>query len=229
MLSAALGLVDARLIALVGAGGKTTVMLALAREWAAGGAAVVVTTTTRLAAEEGEAARAANITLSHAGRQGDKLLGHPPEAVDALKAKFDRVLVEADGSRRKPLKAPAAHEPVIPSLTDAVVVVAGLSGLGLPLNEANVFRAERWAELSGTAMGALVTAESLARVALHPEGLARGCGNALRTVLFLNQGRMVEARAIAALLAAAPSSPFARVVGGALLPTPRLEVLHRVQ
>ncbi len=36
------------------------------------------------------------------------------------------LLIEADGSRQKSLKAPAAHEPPIPEFTDTVIVVAGL-------------------------------------------------------------------------------------------------------
>jgi probable selenium-dependent hydroxylase accessory protein YqeC len=226
MLIEALGLEHARLVALCGAGGKTSLMFALAREMAARGERVLVTTTTKIAAAEAEGARPPGISISHGGRSADgrKLAGHPPEYIDELKraGQFDRVLVEADGSRQKPLKAPAAHEPVIPSTSDAVIVVAGMSGLGLPLSEETVFRADLWAALSGTPLGAPVDAESFARVALHESGLARGCPGRSRTVLFLNQVETPETRAAAAtierLLAGAGSSPFGKIVGGRLLP-----------
>lgn len=222
MLIEALGLEHARLVALCGAGGKTSLMLALAREWAAAGERVLVTTTTKLAAGEAEDLPE-GVSISHRGRSGGKLLGHPPAHIDEMKraGRFDRLLVEADGSRRRPLKAPAAHEPVIPSTSDAVIVVAGMSGLGLPLSDDTVFRADLWAALSGTPLGAPVDAESFARVALHAAGLAKGCPGRSRTVLFLNQVETAETRAAAAtierLLAGAGSSPFGKIVGGRLL------------
>jgi len=230
MLIEALGLERARLIALCGAGGKTALMLALARELAAAGERVLVTTTTRMAAAEVEGPWPAGVSVSHAGLSPDgrKVQGHPPQHVDELRraGRFDRLLVEADGSRRRPLKAPAAHEPVIPSLSEAVVVVAGMSGLGLPLGDEIVFRAELWAALSGTALGARIDAESFARVALHGAGLAKGSPRAARTVLFLNQADTAPARsaaaAIAQLVARARDGPFAGVVSGRLRPCPAL-------
>lgn len=228
MLIEALGLERARLVALCGAGGKTTLMLALAREMASKGERVLVTTTTRLASTEGEGPWPAGVFISHRGKSagGSKLIGHPPGFIDELKAagQFDRLLVEADGAARRPLKAPAAHEPVIPSTTDAVVVVAGMSGLGLPLSEETVFRAEIWAALSGTPLGAPVDAESFARVGLHEAGFAKGCRDCSRATLFLNQVHSAEARAAAAtigrLIVAASFSPFGRIVSGRLQPSP---------
>lgn len=230
MLIEAFGLERARLVALCGAGGKTTLMFALAREMAAAGERVLVTTTTRIGSAEGERPWPPGISISHGGRSADgrKLTGHPPELIDEIKraGHYERLLVEADGSRRTPLKAPAAHEPVIPATTDAVIVVAGLSGLGLPLSEETVFRAEIWAALSGTRLGSPVSPESLARVALHEAGLAKGCPGASRTTLFLNQVHTREARAAAAtigrLIAAASFSPFGRIVCGCLRPSPDL-------
>jgi probable selenium-dependent hydroxylase accessory protein YqeC len=231
MLIEALGLERARLISLCGAGGKTTLMFALARELAATGERVLVTTTTRIGSAEGERSWPPGISISHGGKSADgrKLIGHPPEFIDELKesGQFDRLLVEADGSRRTPLKAPAAHEPVIPSTTDAVIMVAGLSGLGRPLSEETVFRSEIWAALSGTRLGSPVSPESLVRVALHEAGLGKGCPGRSRTTLFLNQVHTREARAAAAtiarLLAAASASPFGKIVSGCLRPAPVIE------
>jgi probable selenium-dependent hydroxylase accessory protein YqeC len=232
-----LGLERARLVSLCGAGGKTTLMLALAREMAARGERVLVTTTTRIAAAEGEGPWPPGVFISHRGKSADgrKLTGHAPGEVDKLKdeGRFDRLLVEADGSRRTPLKAPAAHEPVIPSTSDAVIVVAGLSALGLPLRTETVFRPEIWAALSGTEPGAPVSAESFARVALHEAGLAKGCPVGSRITLFLNQVHTAETRAAAAtiarLIAASSSNPYAKIVSGRLLPSPEIEPISPTQ
>jgi xanthine dehydrogenase accessory factor len=53
----------------------------------------------------------------------------------AVCAEADVVLVEADGSRRMPLKYPAAYEPVLPANTDEIVLCVGLSALGRPARE----------------------------------------------------------------------------------------------
>jgi len=252
MLIRALGLEQARLISLCGAGGKTTLMFSLAREFVAAGERVLVTTTTKIARDEAEgrlsfAATSAEQVLKNAcqllpesGREragaviaysevsadSYKLIGFAPQLVDELAqaGRFDRILVEADGSARKPLKAPAAHEPVIPSATQALIIVAGLSGLGLPLSEDNLYRANIWSRLSGLALGAAVSAESLARCVIHPDGLARGCPANARKILFLNQAdtpeRRAEAKRVAGFLATAPANPVALVVIGCLLPQP---------
>ena len=252
MLIQALGLEGARLISLCGSGGKTTLMFSLAREFIAAGERVLITTTTKMAHEEMQgwhsvsattaaqvleqarsllpeagAGRAGGvIAYSRLGREGHRIAGFAPEIVDSLarSGRFDRILVEADGSARKPLKAPAAHEPVIPSSTDALLIVAGLNGLGLPLSAENLFRPEIWSRLSGLAAGEPVTPESLAQCVAHPEGLARGCPEAARRMLFLNQAdsleRRTDAMRVAECLAGAPECRLARIVIGWLLPAP---------
>ena len=59
-------------------------------------------------------------------------LSAPAEPLNELAQRFDYVLAEADGSKRLPLKAHAAWEPVIPAITANVVWVVGASGLGKP-------------------------------------------------------------------------------------------------
>ena len=70
--------------------------------------------------------------------QGDKAHGVPPELPGQLLARpdVDFVLIEADGSRMRPIKAPAEHEPVIPPGATLVVPVMGIDALDLPLAEA---------------------------------------------------------------------------------------------
>lgn len=77
-----------------------------------------------------------------------KRQGLPPQIVDALAARagdlgISLIAIEGDGSRRRPVKAPASHEPVIPDCTTHLVPVAGLDGLGLPLDEPYVHRPEQ--------------------------------------------------------------------------------------
>lgn len=75
-------------------------------------------------------------------------LSAPAEPLDQLAQRFDYVLAEADGSKRLPLKAHAAWEPVIPAATANVVWVVGASGLGKPVAEV-VHRPELFCERCG--------------------------------------------------------------------------------
>lgn len=76
----------------------------------------------------------------------------------------DVVLVEADGSRRRPLKAPAPHEPVLPAGLTHAVAVCGIDALGAVLDEDDgaVFRVPEVAAVTGLALGSVLTAEALA-------------------------------------------------------------------
>ena len=78
------------------------------------------------------------------------------------------LLIEADGSRQKALKTPNDHEPVIPEFTDAVVVVAGLSGLGKSLNDEYVHRSQLFSTLSGLPFNELITSNALVRASFIP-------------------------------------------------------------
>jgi molybdenum cofactor cytidylyltransferase len=111
------------------------------------------------------------------------------------------LLVEADGSRRLPLKAPAPHEPVIPEWVNTVVVVAGLSGLGKPLDPAWVHRPEIFSHLSGLELIAPVTSEGLVNVLTHPQGGLKSIPHGARRMVLLNQAGTAELQAVAQRLA----------------------------
>ncbi len=190
-------------IAFTGAGGKTTSMFALARLLPP---PVLITTTTHLAGSQAALADrhfelsadnelpplSAEILLFTGPASTDGRLGAPPAGFIARLAKAaDRtgatLLIEADGAGMRPLKAPADHEPVVPDLCDMVVVTAGLSGLGQPLDAQTVHRHRVFAALSGLSPGGEVTGSSLAAVLAHPRGGLKGIpGGAVRVAL-LNQ------------------------------------------
>lgn len=90
-------------------------------------------------------------------------LSSPAEPLDQLAQRFDYVLAEADGSKRLPLKAHAAWEPVIPSGTANIVWIVGASGLGKPINEA-VHRPELFCGRCGCELTDIATPERVAQV-----------------------------------------------------------------
>ena len=184
--------------AIVGGGGKTTLMLRLVRELGALGARVIVTTTTHIFPPEGMPTLT-NATLQDAqtaleqehviclgNPSKDGKLSAPDLPIDQMQQIADYVLVEADGAKRLPLKAPAAHEPVIPPETRLVVAVAGLDGLGKSIQE-TTFRPELYAALCGKTTEDLVSAQDLATVLMHQEGQQKGVFEGMRFAVLLNK------------------------------------------
>jgi len=114
------------------------------------------------------------------------------------------LFIEADGSRSRPLKAPAAHEPPIPSPSGLVVSVVGLTALGQPLDDEHVHRPARFSALTGCPPGSPVTAEHVAAMLVHDEGGRKALPPGARHVVLLNQAdtpeRAAAGRATAALL-----------------------------
>lgn len=221
-------IVKGDLTAFTGAGGKTTAIFRLADELITAGYKVVVTTTTHMyppgsgqplvisanaadlfrrvreGLERSPLIVAASATVQTP--EGVKLAGLPPESVAALRddGRADVVLVEADGSRGRPFKAPAAHEPVIPALATLVVPVVGLSVIGRPLSPDAVHRPEQVAALTGLQPGEAITAEAVAAVLRHPQGGLKGVPTGARVIALLNQadddGRLQAGREVAGLL-----------------------------
>ncbi len=136
---------DRGCVAVVGSGGKTSAVFRLAKELASQEKRVIITTTTHMFREPGELAASiqeARLLIKRqpilmAGRPvgEEKITGIPAEELEQLRELADFLLVEADGSKRLPLKLPADHEPVIPNGTDLILVLAGLQGIGKPLSE----------------------------------------------------------------------------------------------
>ena len=117
-------------ISIVGAGGKTSLIFAWARELAASGKKVVITTTTHMYRPEHMEEDNIRIVAQDDPERPGKVMAPPSDVLNSLRETADVVLIEADGSRRMPLKWPAPWEPVIPDYTDFTVCVAGLSALG---------------------------------------------------------------------------------------------------
>lgn len=144
-LSEALGIRDG-ILAVTGAGGKTTSVFLIADEQAAAGKKVLVTTTTHMEIpgddtvlsgepEEIKKCLIPGRVLTAGLRDGEKMKGLSENVFREIPKYADLTIVEADGAKRLPLKARNDTEPVIPEGTDHILVVAGLSALGRPIGE----------------------------------------------------------------------------------------------
>jgi probable selenium-dependent hydroxylase accessory protein YqeC len=197
------------MISLVGAGGKTSAMLSLADELSRAGHAVILTTSTKiyrpdlplildddpfsLMAEAELRVKPGQVLAL--GREliptepRPKLKGLSCQLLDEL---FYRdmaayVLVEADGSRRLPLKAPRMGEPLVPQKTGLVLGLIGLSVLNRPADENSVFNLPGFLEITGHEPGEPISLYSLEHLIRHPKGLFKNTPQGAKKALLLNQ------------------------------------------
>ena len=189
--------------AVIGSGGKTTLLRTLGEELARSGARVILATTTKFLPFPGigtvpggereiaEVLGRAPLVCAAAPWGESGKLAESPVPMARLAALADYVLVEADGSAGLPLKAHAPHEPVIPAEAARTILVVGVSGFGRPIREA-AHRPERYAQLAECDIETAVTPEIAARV-LRAEGLG--------DLVLVNQAETPEARENARKLA----------------------------
>jgi molybdenum cofactor cytidylyltransferase len=141
------------------------------------------------------------------------------------------LIIEADGSRRLPFKAPAAHEPVVPPSTTILIPVVGIDVLGQALDAEHVHRPQIVAELAGASLGGPVTPEIVAAVIAHPAGGAKDLPPGARLVPFLNkvesEERLNAAHTLARLLLAYELVDSV-IIGAAEAAEPVREVWSRV-
>lgn len=232
-LTDALALKPGDVVSVAGAGGKTTLLLRLAQEARADGLRVLLTSTTHMGGlaesgvplvleSEGEAEARIDRALDSGGcvlllgerLREDKLRGLAPERVDRLAGRADLLLVEADGARRRSLKAPGPQEPVLASKTTLLLVVAGLDVLGLPFAPEAVHRFEVASALSGGQAGRAIDEGLFAAVLGHPDSYPSRRPRHARLALLLNKAELPGAEPAAARLGAPLAPPYDRVVAG---------------
>jgi len=237
---AGLGLVEALglergpgLVSVVGGGGKTSLLFSLAGLLAG---RTVLTTTTRIFASQAQ--RAATV-CSVAEPGWEEKLDNASESVLVVGALEERhalgvpvslparlldrpgvdwVVVEADGSRRLPVKAPAEHEPVVSPETSVLVTVAGIDALSASISQM-AHRPERVSALTGISTELPLTPEALGRLLASEEGGGKAAPPYARRLILLNKvesaAHLLDAEVIART--ALEESGVERVLAGSLM------------
>ncbi len=200
---------------------------------------VVLTTTTRIfAAQRRQAAESCSLDdqdweerldtfessmLVVAGVEGDRAVGVPSELPYQMLARpgVDWVVVEADGSRMLPVKAPAAHEPVVPVETTLLVPVVGIDALSGPIVEV-AHRPELVSAITGLAPDQTLTPDALAVLLTSRQGGLKDAPPDARVVVLINKVESPDEFRLARSLAGCilGEARIERVVIGALLRSP---------
>lgn len=226
----------------VGGGGKTSLMAGVSREAAEQKLPLILSTTTRL--QKPCPLPAVSIFIgsrkpipSDHGKYpstgpllwvggetagGSKWIGPDLPILETLleneygKPARRAVLIEADGSAGRPLKAPGPGEPVIPRFIDTFAVVVGLSALGRPVSEETVHRLDPFLRITGSSPGERITTDLILRLITHPSGSFKSCPAGLRRLLILNQADTPEIVRLAEKIA---ESVMSRTESGITLTT----------
>ncbi len=211
------------LFAVVGAGGKTTLIHALAKHYVQQGKRVLIAPSTKIFVEpeaalvladdhgstedmyvalQAELMQHACVYVGAHVVQG-KIIGLPPAHITALKAWASKgqqaqvILCEADGAARKPLKAPAPHEPVLPQGMDVCVGLMGVDALGKPLCDTYVHRPQLLANLCGCDLYDEITMTHLCILASHAHGLFQHCPEHCLRAVVLNKADVLQSDKVA--------------------------------
>ena len=174
------------IVSLVGAGGKTTVMYQLAQHFVSLGKKVLVSTTTHIFQpacnfaqniaevevlwKGGSCAVVGNIEAGTG-----KLTQLPTDVFETYSAIADLVLIEADGAKHFPCKAPDENEPVLLPASDTVIAVMGLDALQQPISEV-CFRLEKVQEVLGVMPEHCLTEEDVVKLLLSEQGAFKNVG-----------------------------------------------------
>lgn len=236
--------------AIVGGGGKTSLMFALASQF---NGPVISTTTTRIFKKQIEIPPssfsinpaevkftdidALNEKLSVYGNcliygeiVGEKAQGVPLDFPRLIleKSRAEIVVVEADGSRMRPCKAPADHEPAIPDGTTLVIPTIGIDAFGHRVVNA-AHRPELVAKITKLSLEDVLTATTLATVLTHPEGGLKNVPDDARVVALINkvesEDQLQAARDIASLVL--KEERIENVVLGSLHSVDQIMEIHR--
>lgn len=196
------------LLSFIGGGGKTTTIFKLAKELKILGKKVLITTSTAIYYPEKhiydkiivnssdefmenlENIDCGTITVIGRGISKEKkLLGLSRELIEKIHHKkiFDYILLEADGSKRKPIKAPADHEPVIPRNTDKTIGVIGIDSIGKRINEENVHRPELFCKATESKMEDIISETNIYKLIKSNVGLFKGVPAESKKYVLLNK------------------------------------------
>ncbi len=205
----AFGMQDGEIVAIVGSGGKATLMYQLAAETVIKGLTVVTTSTTHLhpptsnqtgglyvtselsdwpTLVKGDLKQKRHITVLGSRPRPDKFKGLSAKELKRLRevSNPDITLIKADGARTRLFKAPSHNEPVIASGTTLGVIVVSLRSIGLTLDSRYVHRPEMVSLFSGIELNSLITPQVIAKVVSHPKAYLDSFPQSVPLLLYLS-------------------------------------------
>lgn len=201
LISNILSLKKRSVLSIVGAGGKTSLMFTLAEELRTSNK-VLVTTTTKIYPPEksaydficiGEENCSIYDSYNENGiyvygnfiNENDKLAGLKKEFLDKKFKYFDYSIIEADGSKRKPIKGWREDEPVICKNTTKTIGILDITCIGKIINDVNVHRVDHFINISSGKLGEKISIPMIGSLITHSLGLFKNSEG--EKILFINK------------------------------------------
>lgn len=219
------------IVAVIGSGGKTTLVRILARENRATKRVFISNTLNMERIPEDEIdfvdyefrqdyslcdySHPGVYVLAYEIDQDNMLRGLPLDVIEQQMDCFELCLIECDESRQRPLKAWRPNEPLLPSSTDVTLGVLDITSLGLKISVETVHNLDVFCDLTGKRVGDVITRADIKRLVLDPDMMFRTAKG--QTVLFINKVEdsilMDYARGLAREIALSPGSPDVIIIG----------------
>lgn len=187
------------IVSIVGAGGKSTLMYTLAKELRKEYRCLVTTTTKIYVPNKEQFDFMAVGTeefkkIRHNGNNGiyvygslvseeNKLIGVNLKELEDLC--FQYVLVEADGSKRKPIKGWNDTEPVICKSTTHTIGIISIEAMGNKINKDNVHRVKEFLSITNTTENETISEANMVSMIFDAKGLFKSSQG--KKILFINK------------------------------------------
>lgn len=201
-------------VALVGAGGKTTLVNRLTESLRKRKKILISSTTTFIKPAETmfdfiDVAYSEDYDLSAYEKPGiymigrgkdikDLVLGLKVSDIERISAHFDQTIIECDFSNGRPLKGFRDYEPEIPETTDVTIGIVDIQALGLQVNSKNIHHLDKYIELTGASIGSLVTIQDLVKIIENDNALFKNARG--KKVLYINKVEKEVDQALATTL-----------------------------
>lgn len=195
-----IGIKNKDVISIVGAGGKTTLMYALGKELS--DKKVLLSTTTKVFPPKFDdvnfyaLGQAAYLDISNNMKNGSFLYSNSltkegkldsvlESDIEKFKEDFNYIVLECDGSKRKPLKGWTDREPVIPKETTITIGVLDITTLNKLIDEDLVHRLSEFLKISNSKEHEVLKDNHIVNMIFNENGLFKSSRG--RRILFINK------------------------------------------
>lgn len=222
---------SSHVVALIGSGGKTTLVRTLARENRSSQRVFISNTLNMERIPDDEIdfvdfefredyslchyTKPGVHVLAYDLEQDNTLRGLPMDVLESQLDCFDLCLIECDESRQRPLKAWRGNEPELPQGTDITLGILDITAIGLSISVETVHNLDVFCDITGKKVGDVITREDIKKLILDPTMMFRTAQG--RTVLFINKAEDPITLAYAAELgreiAQSATSPDLVIIG----------------
>lgn len=191
-------------ISVVGAGGKTSFIYKTASWFVSKGEKVIITTTTHMqkqnkwknsysgsSEEIRKLLKTEQIIVAGIPCGNGKIKGLERKTLEEITAWNIPVLIEADGAKHMPCKAPREHEPVIIPQTNVVVAVAGLDAVHKPIKQV-CYCSKEVAAILNCSEEKVLTCEDIVTLMADSDGMRKGVTENMDYWVVLNKADSPE-------------------------------------